>query len=181
MTISAECLEQKKQLHQDPGYGVSSLQYAPLVIQAADQINAKSISDYGAGKCNLQKKMNELGRSNFQYYPYDPAFPEYGDPQAADLVCCIDVLEHIEPDHLEAVLKDLERITLNVGFLTIQTGPAHPAFIVAEQVQLAVDDTPHIGVDITQVAETHLVGAIPAIPGGEGVGGGVEPLAVGVG
>ena len=124
MTISAEYLEQQKQLHQNPNYGVASLQYASLVIQVADQIGAKSISDYGAGKRNLQKKMNELGRSNFQYYPYDPAFPEYGDPEAADLVCCIDVLEHIEPLYLEAVLKDLERITSNIGLFTIHTGPA---------------------------------------------------------
>ena len=81
MTISAEYLEQQKLLHQNPNYGVASLQYAPLVIQLANQSGAKSISDYGAGKCNLNKKMNELGRSDFQYYPYDPAFPEYGDPR----------------------------------------------------------------------------------------------------
>ena len=124
MTISADYLEQQKQLHQNPNYGVASLQYAPLVIEVADHIGAKSISDYGAGKCNLQKKMNELGRSNFQYYPYDPAFPEYGNPEEADLVCCIDVLEHIEPLYLEAVLKDLERITTKIGLFTIHTGPA---------------------------------------------------------
>lgn len=124
MTISAEYLEQQKQLHQNPNYGVASLQYAPLVIRVADQVDAKSISDYGAGKRNLQKKMNELGRSDFQYYPYDPAFPEYGDPKEADLVCCIDVLEHVEPFYLKAVLQDLGKITLKCGLLTIHTGPA---------------------------------------------------------
>ena len=65
MTISAEYLEQQKLLHQNPDYGIASLQYAPLVIQLANQSGAKSISDYGAGKCNLNKKMNELGRSDF--------------------------------------------------------------------------------------------------------------------
>ena len=124
MTISVEYLEQQKQLHQNPNYGVASLQYAPLVIQLANQSGAKSISDYGAGKCNLNKKMNELGRSDFQYYPYDPAFPEYGDPREADLVCCIDVLEHVEPLHLKAVLQGLSRITKKVGLFTIHTGPA---------------------------------------------------------
>lgn len=124
MTISPEYLEQQKQLHQNPNYGRASLQYASLVIQLADQSGAKSISDYGAGKCNLQKKMKELGRSDFKYYPYDPAFPEYGDPKAADLVCCIDVLEHVEPLYLKAVLQDLSRITIKVGLFTIDTGPA---------------------------------------------------------
>ena len=124
MTISAEYLEQQKQLHQNPDYGVASLEFAAWVIELAEKINAKSISDYGAGKCNLQKKMSELGQSNFEYFPYDPAFPEYGDPQKADLVCCIDVLEHIEPIYLEAVLGDLKSITSKMGFFTIHTGPA---------------------------------------------------------
>ena len=124
MTISVDYLEQQKQLHQNPDYGVASLLYAPLVIQLVDKIGAKSISDYGAGKCNLKKKINELGRFDFQYYPFDPVFPEYGDPQEADLVCCVDVLEHIEPFYLKAVLQDLSRITKKVGLFTIHTGPA---------------------------------------------------------
>ncbi len=124
MTISAEYLAQQKLLHRNPDYGVASRHYAPLVIQLADQCKAKSISDYGAGKCNLQKKMRELGKEAFEYFPYDPAFPEYGPPKPADLVCCIDVLEHIEPAWLDAVLDDLERITRGIGLLTIHTGAA---------------------------------------------------------
>lgn len=123
-TISPEYLKQQKQLHQNTNYGVVSIEYAPLVIQLADAIGAKSISDYGAGKCNLQKKMKELGRHNFQYYPYDPAFPEYGDPREADLVCCIDVLEHVESSYLKAVLEDLRRVIVKIGLFTIHTGPA---------------------------------------------------------
>lgn len=124
MTISAEYLAQQKFLHQNPNYGVASLHYAPLVIQVADQIKARSISDYGAGKCNLAKKLHELGRRNFEYFPYDPVFPEYGPPKKADLVCSIDVLEHIEPAYLDAVLDDLKTITVKAGLFTIHTGPA---------------------------------------------------------
>lgn len=124
MTISAEYLEQQKRLHQNPNYGVASLQYAPLVIQVADATGAKSISDYGAGKRNLQRKMNELGRADFEYYAYDPVFPEYGKPREADLVCCIDVLEHIELPYLQAVLEDLKGITRKIGRFTVHTGPA---------------------------------------------------------
>ena len=124
MTISAEYLAQQKLLHRNPNYGVASLQYAPLVMEIAGRIKARSISDYGAGKCNLEKKLRELGKGDFQYFPYDPAFPEYGPPKKADLVCCIDVLEHIEPPYLEAVLADLRRITTKAGLFTIHTGPA---------------------------------------------------------
>jgi len=124
MTISPEYREQQKKLHENPNYGVASIQFAQIVIEIAQQTGLKSISDYGAGKCNLQKKMHELGKTDFQYFPYDPSFPEYGKAVAADLVCCIDVLEHVEPEYVEAVLQDLATITTNMGFFTIHTGPA---------------------------------------------------------
>jgi len=124
MTISAEYLAQQQELHKNPNYGVASLQYASIVADIVRQLGLKSISDYGAGKCNLRKKLNEIGCSGFDYFPYDPAFPEYGKPTKADLVCCIDVLEHIEPLYLDAVLKDLEKIVVNFAFFTIHTGPA---------------------------------------------------------
>jgi hypothetical protein len=41
----------------------------------------------------------------------------------SDLVACIDVLEHIEPQHLSDVLDDLARIT-QIGFFSIHTGAA---------------------------------------------------------
>ena len=69
--------------------------------------------------------MIALGEKTFKYYPYDPVFPEYGEPREADLVCCIDVLEHIEPQYLKNVLQDLSKITINLGFFTIHTGPAN--------------------------------------------------------
>src|SRR3989339_2239171 len=122
MTISAEYLALQKKLHENPNYGVASLQYAPIVIELAKKTGAKSISDYGAGKCNLQKKMHELGMSDFKYFPYDPSFPEYGEPGEADLVCCIDVLEHIEPLYVDAVLKELARITKKFVFLRYTPG-----------------------------------------------------------
>ena len=72
----------------------------------------------------FEKTLNNLGLNNCQYYPYDPAFSEYGPPKEADLVCCIDVLEHIEEIFLDNVLNDLKKITKKLGFFTIHTGPA---------------------------------------------------------
>ena len=124
MTISDDYRNAQKQLHENPNYGVASLQYAPIVKEVIQQIGAKSISDYGAGKCRLRMKLKELGLRKFRYFPFDPAFPEYGEPKEAELVCCIDVLEHVEPFYVEAVLIDLRKITNGHGFFTIHTGPA---------------------------------------------------------
>ena len=71
----------------------------------------------------MQLALRKLG-IEIDYRPYDPAYPEYGAPQPADLVTCIDVLEHVEPECLDAVLKELTRITVRLGFFTVHTGPA---------------------------------------------------------
>jgi hypothetical protein len=123
-TISEEYLQMQKELHQSPNYGVASLTMAPVVKKIFEDSNFISISDYGAGKKNLEKKLLELGLKNFDYYPYDPVFPEYGPPKKADIVCCIDVLEHIEEEYLTNVLDELKKITMKLGFFTIATKPA---------------------------------------------------------
>ncbi len=123
-TISAEYLKLQTELHKNPNYGVASLSFAPTVAEIIKNNGIKTISDYGAGKKNLLLGLNQLGVTLDDYYPYDPVFPEYGRPRAAELVCCIDVLEHIELDSLEAVLKELASITTHLGFFSIHMGPA---------------------------------------------------------
>ncbi len=122
--ISPEYLEQQRRLHENPGYGVASVGYAPIVREVMQKSGARSISDYGAGKRRLHEALVKMGVSGFEYLPYDPAFPEYGPPRPADLVCCIDVLEHVEPDLLESILLDLRDITRKLGFFTIHTSAA---------------------------------------------------------
>jgi hypothetical protein len=123
-TISPEYLRLQKELHKNPHYGTASLGFADAVKQLIQKFDVKSLSDYGAGKCNLRKGFHDLGVTNFEYFPYDPAFPEYGQAHAADLVCCIDVLEHIEPDYLPSVLLDLSAITRKRGFFSVYCKPA---------------------------------------------------------
>lgn len=124
ITISHEYLYQQKELHNDINYGTASIGYAPLVFDILRKIGGKSLSDYGAGKQNLLKALKKIGLENIDYYPFDPAFPEYGPPSEADLVCCIDVLEHIEPEYIDRVIEELARITIHFGIYTIATGPA---------------------------------------------------------
>ncbi len=124
-TISQEYLAEQQKLHENPNYGVASTQFAPIVAQVIKQMNATVITDYGAGKKRLATALAPLvDMSNIKYQPYDPAFPDYGDPTPAPVVCCIDVLEHIEPDLLDNVLAELAELTDGVGFFTIHTGPA---------------------------------------------------------
>jgi len=122
--ISEDYRQQQVELHKNPDYGRASLSFAPRIVEIMRLCSFRSISDYGAGKQNLLKGLKKAGLVDLEYYPYDPAFPEYGLPRTADLVCCIDVLEHIEPELLDNVLSDLERLVIKLGFFSIDSGPA---------------------------------------------------------
>lgn len=121
MLISKEYKEEQERLHENPNYGVASVSYAPLVTNLIDQLDIKEMLDYGAGKGRLAQSIRPDHQLEIEMY--DPVtFP--GEPTPRELVCCIDVLEHIEPDLIENVLDDLKMLTLKYGFFTIHTGPA---------------------------------------------------------
>ena len=123
-TITAEYLQEQKILHQNPHYGIASVGFVEEVDALIGHMSAHTVTDYGAGKQNLKKALDSRGVDGYVYQAFDPVFPEYGEALEADLVCCIDVLEHVEPHLLDNVLIDLRRVTKNVGFFTVHTGPA---------------------------------------------------------
>jgi hypothetical protein len=139
--ISKEYLKLQQQLHEDKNYGTASIKQAPLVKQIFEKNNFMSISDYGAGKKNLYKALLNVGLKDFKYFPFDPVFPEYGNPEPADLVCCIDVLEHIEPEYLDNVIADLKLITINTGFFNISTRPARKTLVDGRNAHLIIKPT----------------------------------------
>ncbi len=124
LTITEDYRKMQQKLHENPHYGVASISFAPLVAKVIEAYKIKSLSDYGAGKQNLKKALISNGVTLEEYRPYDPAFPEYGEPSSADLVCCIDVLEHIEPDLIDNVIAELAEIVTKIGFISIHMGPA---------------------------------------------------------
>jgi len=140
-TISDSYLTEQKKLHENPKYGVASLSFAPVVRSLLRLGKCESLSDYGAGKCNLKKALHLREGGKVQYQPYDPAFPEYGTPRPADLVTCIDVLEHIEPASLDAVLSEISSISKRLAFLTVHTGPAKKVLTDGRNAHLIQEST----------------------------------------
>lgn len=103
----------------DASYGTSGQSYAQWVGEVAQYLKTTSILDYGCGKRTLEQALG------FAIANYDPAVPgSDARPTPADLVVCTDVLEHVEPDELNAVLADLAGLTKRVVFLAVATGPA---------------------------------------------------------
>ncbi len=124
MLLTEEYRRQQEKLHQNPDYGVASVQFAPLVTKILNQTGARTLLDYGAGKGRLMQNVQPA--HDVEFTLYDPAIPELSEvPEGKfDLVCCIDVLEHVEPECLDSVLDSLQRVTGEYAFLTVHTGPA---------------------------------------------------------
>ena len=97
-------------------YGTSTIKYKHIIINLINKYNFKSVIDYGCGK----QVAKTFLPTNIKYIPYDPAFQELNIlPEPSDFLICTDVLEHIEPQYLDNVLKSINDKTLKICFLTI--------------------------------------------------------------
>lgn len=123
MLISEQYREEQQELHKNPNYGIASVKFAPLVTSLINNLGVERILDYGAGKGRLGQSIDPNHKVFVHHY--DPAIPDWSEsPEPRQMVCCIDVLEHIEPDLIDNVLDELKRLVLEYGFFTIHTGPA---------------------------------------------------------
>jgi hypothetical protein len=121
--ISPDYKAQQEKLHENENYGVASVHYAPIVSEICNKLEVQHLLDYGAGKCRLFQSIKVGHKMKLQ--AYEPAIEKLSTrPVPAEMVACIDVLEHIEPECLDNVLDDLAHLTEAVAFLTIHTGPA---------------------------------------------------------
>ena len=118
--FSADYQKLNQQLHRDqPQWGTTGHKWVGVVQTLMKNYSSSEILDYGCGKQSLNAALGGGVRG------YDPGIPELSSsPAPADIVVCTDVLEHIEPDYLEAVLDDIHRATRRAALLVIATRPA---------------------------------------------------------
>jgi len=130
--ISEGYREQQSALHEavaETGitYGGAAVVYAPLVAEVINKLEVTHLLDYGCGsRLMLAAELKGCGiKHRLTYQAYDPCVPKYASPPVpAQMVACIDVLEHIEEDRIDAVLDHLMELTEAVGVFTVNTGPA---------------------------------------------------------
>lgn len=122
MLLTAAYRDLNQQLHNErPDYGCSAKQWIGMVREIASTVEPKKILDYGCGK----RKLAEALSAEYEITSYDPCIEGFDTrPYPHDMVCCIDVLEHIEPECLDDVLDDLARLSRKLCFMTVATGPA---------------------------------------------------------
>ena len=119
--ITEDYRAQNAALHRSrPDYGTTAIGYALFINKAVRAMGLETVLDYGAGKGMLKSEAREL-KLDLDIQEYDPAIESISEvpTEPADLLVCIDVLEHIEPDCLESVLAHMESLTGQAAFVTV--------------------------------------------------------------
>lgn len=116
---SAPYRQQLAQLHRKRSWGAGA-KHAEAVEAFATALEAETLLDYGCGEAKLAAALPA-----FKWQNYDPGVMAHAKmPKPADLVVCTDVLEHVEPTKLTAVLDHLWRLTARAAYFVISTKPA---------------------------------------------------------
>ena len=119
MKITEAYRKERELKYLAPDAGESVGFYAPIVTQIIDRLKVSELLDYWCGKAALMRAIKPMQELKIQCY--DPAMPGFaGDPIPMQMVTCIDVLQDVEPECIDAVLDDLKRVVGVVGFFTIR-------------------------------------------------------------
>ncbi len=134
--ISDNYRQLNEEMHRNKAtYGSYGAKYLSHVMTLAGALDTQDILDYGCGKGTLANNMP------FKIKQYDPAIAKHAAlPEAADLVICCDVLEHVEPVFIGEVLDHLQSLVIKRGFFIIATREAHKHLPDGRNAHLIVED-----------------------------------------
>lgn len=123
MLISDDYRALNAQMHRDkPKWGAVGVANADMVRHLCKETGTNKLLDYGAGREKLRLALEPEG---YEVTSYDPAVPGIDEPPAPhDLVVCFDVLEHVEPECVDAVIADIARVTKKMALISVSTIPA---------------------------------------------------------
>lgn len=123
--ISSYYINQLNQLHDNrKSFGTFGGRTTLKDIQPwIDKYQPRTFLDYGCGKGVLVKLLQE---EYGHCIGYDPGYSEFrkSPSEPAEMLICTDVLEHIEPEYIDNVLKHINTLFTKVAYLYIATSAA---------------------------------------------------------
>jgi hypothetical protein len=111
--------------HSRSEWGVTGWCHAPYVHKILTRENIKTLLDYGAGRGSLGHWLDKNTPGCVIRQEYEPGIPQRAHmPAAAEIVTCIDVMEHIEPDCVVGVLDHIQSLAQRCVYFNISLRPA---------------------------------------------------------
>ena len=123
MLITPEYAALNAELHRTtPEYGSKGYKSAKVLDRLQARFSGKTILDYGSGKGGLKYHLSIRAHDKpiYTVFEYEPALG-IDERQQCDFVTCRAVLEHVEPECLDAVLQDIHRLTLMAAYFSVGT------------------------------------------------------------
>lgn len=116
--ISDEYRAAMREMHDTvKAFGTHDVHFAPMAREVT-RWGEKSLLVYGAGKGALGRRLGP----QYAAQSYDPGVPGLdAPPEPAEVVFCTDVLEHVEPECVDAVVADLRRLTRETAVIAVHT------------------------------------------------------------
>ena len=123
MLVSDEYRKTLKRTHKSAGQkgwgNTANTKYWSVIDKLIETRKVTEMLDYGAGWGGVKARLAEE-RPEVVVHEYEPSRDDACDPPApCTFVICVDVLEHVEPELIEEVLDDLERVITDTAYLTI--------------------------------------------------------------
>src|SRR4051794_10790226 len=122
--IETRNLSQYAELHRTRTYGATGRNKLKLIEPWIQIARPRSILDYGAGQSRMVEEIRSFGLQVRDRY--DPAIPDISTHKQTryDLVCCIDVLEHLDETEASAIVEDIAKLATRPSSLSIRRWPA---------------------------------------------------------
>lgn len=104
--------------------GGHSIDKLPKYEQEMSKLGVKTILDYGCANGRFKVFMTKH-KKHLTVSEYDPGIiGKDTSPEPADYIVCCDVMEHVEEDYLDSVMKHLKSLMIKGGFFNISTKEA---------------------------------------------------------
>jgi hypothetical protein len=124
--ISDRYKAMNKRLHADHSdYGIVGGSKATAIVKMARERGFKTILDYGCGKGTFKAAVKKIA-PDLTVLEFDPAVKGKDSlpTKQPDLIVALDVMEHIEPEYLDAVLSTMHGLKPRLVVLLISVQPA---------------------------------------------------------
>ncbi len=117
--ISPEYCKINADIYNKSKRSMGGAKHAEIVMDFAMKWDAYKILDYGCGQGQLKQAI-DAANAGYDVFEYDPAIiGKEALPAPAEFIVCVDVLEHIEPDKIDAVLEHIFSLMGKGGFFII--------------------------------------------------------------
>lgn len=118
-------------------WGSGGHRHLQAIIELIDD-ETKTALDYGCGRATLSAVLSPI----LNVTNYDPGIAQHATkPEGRfDLVVCTHVLEHVEPQQLQATLEEIDNYMIRYGFFEVPHVKANQLLADGRNAHLTIED-----------------------------------------